>query len=244
LENSSRIKEMIRKERSAKDSLIDELLADPSVKVLRNGTIWAKRTRSPSPGRLIDDDGFVESTISNGGRKSFFYRKSMLSVPRIIYRAFIGELDSSKEITHKDGDSSNNASDNLELLSESMGAGHALRRFSSAQIMDIRTRRSQGERLDAIAEDYDTSAIVVSKICRGQTYKDSGGPITKMGELGPLRGPDNPRTKLNHVDYDKLLRKRNEGATLASLAQEFNLSKSGVSKICSKERIREAACSN
>lgn len=51
-------------------------------------------------------------------------------------------------------------------------------KLTEAQVIEIRNRRARGEGLLDIAEDYDRGESAICRICRGEYYKDIGGPIT------------------------------------------------------------------
>lgn len=227
-------KDYIRKERSNKDQVIADIIQDPNVRIEPDGSVWVKRKRHAKD-RPVDENGFVEGRIKNGSRCVLYYKGYMVSIPRIIYQKFIGPLDPDMEIVHLDGDSENNAVDNLEQRPDSFGAGRALRRFTESQVLAIRESRSRGTRLTDLAKQYDTSEIVISKICCGHTYQEIGGPRTTSEDLGVPKGPKSGRGKLNPKDYDELLRRRAQGETLAMLSDRFKLTRSGVSRICKRE---------
>jgi len=232
------MKKCLKDELAQKDAVIDQMLRDPDVKIKEDGTVWIKRTRRPPAGGAeVDKQGFRNCVLRNGKRHVVYYKGYMLSVSRIVYRKFLGELDVDHEVIHIDKDSLNNSPHNLKLAMESGGAGQSLRRFSDIEVMGIRERKARGESLSSIAASVGASSIVVSKIVRGDTYKDVGGPLSKGGRVVP-KGSDNSRSKLTHKQRDSLLKERSRGASLRVLAEKFGLSKSGVSRICTKEEAR------
>ena len=154
-------KQCLLDELTQKDAVIEQMIKDPEVKVKADGTIWIKRTRRPpKKGAEVDKDGFRNCVLRNGKRCVVYYKGYMLSVPRIVYRRFHGELDVNHEVIHIDQDSSNNSPHNLRLAAESGGAGKSLRRFSDSEVLGIRERRSAGEPLISIAESMGASSIV------------------------------------------------------------------------------------
>jgi len=132
-----------------KDKVILEvLLKDPDVRVGTDGIVWIRRTkRPPSGGAIMNSEGFRNSVITTKNKRQLLYYKGyMLSVPRIVYAACMGELDSDKEIVHRDGVSTNNSISNLYQGSDSEGAGRSLRKFNEEQVIEIRNRRNRGDR--------------------------------------------------------------------------------------------------
>lgn len=51
--------------------------------------------------------------------------------------------------------------------------------FTSAQIVELRTRRAAGESLKSLAQAFNTIPEYVSFIARGKIHEDAGGPITE-----------------------------------------------------------------
>ena len=110
---------------------------------------------------------------------------------RLVWLHFKGPIPGSLLVNHKDGNGKNNHPDNLELASSSgntLHAVHTLKRGRTANqsgeanhsskltaqdVVAIRRRRAQGERLKAIAADFGVSDRTISKIARGQLWTGS-----------------------------------------------------------------------
>ncbi|MFB6198141.1 MAG: hypothetical protein ABEI52_07730 [Halobacteriaceae archaeon] len=59
----------------------------------------------------------------------------------------------------------------------------AARMFSEPQIVDIRVRYCHDlDQVSEIADDYDVSGPTISAIVRGESYRDCGGPVTRLQE--------------------------------------------------------------
>ena len=58
---------------------------------------------------------------------------------------------------------------------------YVIKRFSDAQIQAMRERVARGDRLAAVAFDFNTSIPLVCRIARGNSYKHAPGPITRRG---------------------------------------------------------------
>lgn len=233
-------KEMLRNELIQKDLVIKQMLKDPKVRVDREGKVWILRNKRPSSrGAEIDSEGLRNCIITTREKRQLvYYLGYMLSVPRIVYAAFVGELDPDLEVVHKDKDFTNNHPENLYVSGESGGAGMALRKFSPEQIVLIRERRSEGESLSRIAKDHETSSVVISKIVRGDTYKEIGGPRSESIRPAVPKGPDSYRASLSREQYAQLLSDRARGASLRELSEKYPLTKSGVSRLCKRESVR------
>lgn len=236
----TRKKEMLRQELIQKDLVIKQMLEDPNVRIGMDGIVWILRTKRPSSrGAEVDEDGFRNCIITTRSKRQLvYYLGYMLSVPRIIYTAFLGSIGPEHEVVHKDKDFTNNNPENLALSTESGGAGMALRKFDSDQIITIRERRARGDSLSSIACDFNTSSVVISKIVRGDTYKEVGGPISMSIRPVVPRGPDSYRANLSREQYSQILADRASGMSLRELSERYPLSKSGVSRLCKRERSR------
>ena len=235
-------KKYLQRELTQKDQVINQMVGDPEVKIHEDGTVWILRTQRPSSGDpRTDGEGFRECTICNGTRRVVYYKGYMLSVPRIIYRAFVGPLSTDFEVVHLDGDSRNNRVQNLGTATESGGAGRSLRRFTEEKVVVIRNRRATGEQLKALAQEYGTSSIVISKITRGETYREIGGPRTQNVRNAVPRGADSYRSKLTPQEYMEILKARAQGTSLALLSERYPLTKSGISRLCTREKDQIAA---
>lgn len=123
----------IHRHTAKNDKLIRELLLNPLFKVTQDGEVF---TRINTNGIGVMDnnewrrcdiasgDGYrvVNLSVQNKGRR----QKKRLRVHRIVYQAFVGELDHKKVVNHKDGNKSNNRPDNLELIEGVENTRHAL----------------------------------------------------------------------------------------------------------------------
>ncbi len=94
-----------------RDTLIDQMISDPNYIIRRDGTILSKASqRAP----LIE----VGKKYAKRGSKSVSYGfgNVNLSVPRILYRKFVGALDHKKYVVFKNGDKSDLRPENLEQV--------------------------------------------------------------------------------------------------------------------------------
>lgn len=60
----------------------------------------------------------------------------------------------------------------------------AQNRLTKDDVLSIRKKRSQGESIAVLAKQYKRSEGAISRISRGLTYKDFGGPLTDRYDLG------------------------------------------------------------
>lgn len=106
---------------------------------------------------------------------------------RLVYRHFFGPIPPGMTINHKSGIKSDNRPENLELATPSENTLHSLRvlkhgridqrgtanamvKLTAAQVAEIRTRRTAGEKLASIAADFGVTYQTVSKIARGDRW--------------------------------------------------------------------------
>lgn len=114
-------------------------------------------------------------------------------VHRLVLQAFAGEQPSKNmECNHLDGDKANNQIDNLEWVTKGENLRHA---YDNG----LRPNRAKltPELAKMLRQIYATGTLTqsqvglmfgivsntVSKIVRGETWPDAGGPITKFGQL-------------------------------------------------------------
>ena len=101
------------------DVLIEELVNDPKYHVRFDGTVWRKW------GDDWRQTGTARTRKGNRIYHHLKYKGKNLVVHRIVYRTFIGQLDASLVINHKNGDGLNNAPYNLEMATHQENSYHA-----------------------------------------------------------------------------------------------------------------------
>jgi len=67
----------------------------------------------------------------------------------------------------------------LPVETRHVGADHGRAKISDADVVAMRWRAVAGESIAAIAVDYPVSRPTVARICRGDGWKESGGPLTR-----------------------------------------------------------------
>lgn len=103
---------------------------------------------------------------------------------RLVWRHFVGPIPPGMTVNHKNGNKQDNRLENLELATHSEQVLHARRvlkrgrldqhgmrnsmvKLTPEQVQQIRERRSRGETLVSIAEDFSIVMQHVSRIARG-----------------------------------------------------------------------------
>jgi len=161
------------------DQLIFELCADPNYRVALDGTITT----------LIQVNGKlgtrwrVMNSLHEDGYVRIRYRRAKLFAHRIVWAKFMGYLRAEMEVNHIDGVKTNNAFDNLELVSKSRNQYHAYATLDrpinrgnaklSWELVDaIRADRRAGFTLKKLKEKYFLPKSTLSQIINFRTYKE------------------------------------------------------------------------
>ncbi|MCK9474070.1 HNH endonuclease signature motif containing protein [Sulfurimonas sp.] len=79
---------------------------------------------------VVSDDGQIYKKVNfsqnpRDGYDLCYIDGKMASVHRIVYEAFVGEIEKTKEINHIDGNKHNNNIENLEMITHSENMKHA-----------------------------------------------------------------------------------------------------------------------
>jgi hypothetical protein len=112
------------------DSLIEKLIEDPNWDIREDGTIWT----------LLSKHGNKTSEYRKVGRSDkegylfFQYKRRKVFIHRVIYRKFIGPLESDLVINHKDDDNGNNIVSNLELVTQKENINYKFRRLGYEEV--------------------------------------------------------------------------------------------------------------
>lgn len=115
--------------------------------------------------------GYLRVTLRKDGKEYY------LSVHRMVAEAFIPNLTEEDCVNHKDGDKKNNNVSNLEWCSHSENLRHAFkqglnrhkRNLTDEEVIDIVTRKFQGQRAAYVYKDYE------DKISKPGFYSIWGG---------------------------------------------------------------------
>jgi hypothetical protein len=127
--------------------------------------------------KIISDDGYVKLRV---GREHPLADSNGYAYEHLIVWVSAGNpLPGPNElIHHKDEDKQHNVIENLALKKrERHNAEHNAKRFNrkvitEQDVLKIKERRAAGEELKPIAADYGITIQTVSKIVRGERYKN------------------------------------------------------------------------
>ncbi|HEY8684216.1 MAG TPA: HNH endonuclease [Chloroflexota bacterium] len=108
---------------------------------------------------------------------------------RLVWRHFNGPIPDGLTINHRNGVKNDNRPENLEIVTPSENAKHAVRvlkvgrtahqngeanhaaKLTAQQVQEIRMMRASGERLLSIAAAFGVTFQAISKIARGDRWR-------------------------------------------------------------------------
>lgn len=112
--------------------------------------------------------------------------RHMPSVHKVVTDTFIGVCPDGYTRNHKDGDKDNNRPENLEFLTigdnhkhayktglkkPMSGSKHGMAKLTETDVIAIRARRSQGEKMCELATDFGVSSPTIVMICNRKTWR-------------------------------------------------------------------------
>lgn len=163
------------------DPLIEEVVKSENYICRENGDVYTCITRSgkKSVKGFWRRAGFSDKQ----GYRHFNYKNKKIPIHRLIYRKFIGPLDQTLTINHKDGDPANNKVENLELITQGENNRHSYRVIGrrkkpvhqfkiTMQIAAlIRHDHKDGLSYNKLVEKYGLSKSNISYIVNEKTWK-------------------------------------------------------------------------
>lgn len=196
------------------------------------------------PGRILSawpgTDGRLRVTLSTNNLRSVH------PVHRLVAHAFLGPCPDGHEVNHVDGDRLNNEASNLEYVTRAENMAHAVKRgltasgerHGHAYLSDARARRIRW-----LATRYDNRTIarrlgigegVVSRLVRGETYREAGGPIQPRQGRGSARRS----VKLTEEKVVEARTRAAAGESLAAIARDYGVTDGAIRKAVRRETWR------
>jgi uncharacterized protein (DUF433 family) len=108
------------------------------------------------------------------------------------------------------------------------GEGAATAKLTRRQVLEIVRRCQAGERYGTVARDFPVGKSQVARIMRGGAWAHVTGIESGPGRP---RGEDFESAKLTRTDVLEIVRRYDAGETQMSIARDFPVSQSAVSKI-------------
>jgi hypothetical protein len=148
-----------------KNQLIKELILDVRYKIEKDGNIY----------RIKNNKLILIGCYNHSGYKRIKYKNKSLSVHRIIYQKFIGELDSSLVINHKNSVTDDNRIENLEQVTSKDNVLYGKStKIDEYKIKEIRDLYIKGEvSNDYLSKKYSLSSSHISSIVMNKKRVDN-----------------------------------------------------------------------
>lgn len=163
----------------ANDILIRELCKDPNYVIQSDGLIFSYIKQN---GHLGTELRSIPGHLAHDGYRRISYKRKVLMVHRIMFQKFVGELDHTKQVNHKDGRRTNNLPSNLELLNQSENMHHAfkvLKRSASVSekrlnmeiAMQIREAYKHTRNYKKLSVEFGVGRTTISDVVNNRTWK-------------------------------------------------------------------------
>jgi uncharacterized protein (DUF433 family) len=114
------------------------------------------------------------------------------------------------------------------------GEASASAKLTRRHVLEIVRRCEAGERFGRVARDFPVGKGQVARIMRGEAWTHVTG--IEGGTGRPRRGEEIEEAKLTRSDVLEIVRRYNAGETQTSIARDFPVGQSEVSKILRGER--------
>lgn len=154
-------------------------------------------------------------------------------IHQLVLAAFEGPCPDGQEVSHKDGQPSNNRLNNLQYKTRSEHRQFDAENFgrnrgeqnpgsylTEANVIAIRERFAAGETTTSLSREFNTSTKRISCIVTGATWKHTGGTTHR---------PTKP--KLTTDDVREIHRRARAGFRQKQLAMDFHVDGSTINKI-------------
>lgn len=132
-------------------------------------------------------------------------------------------------------------SDYFQRKSSGSSSGKTKKRKSSnrltvKQVVEIRNRYAQGERITTLAEEYERSFNTINGVVRGDTYRMVVGAVISKEALRRKR---DQRPKLTMSKARKIRKEHLSGISKIILATKYGVSKAAIYDVISEKTYKE-----
>lgn len=167
------------------------------IEIMPDGTIWRVRKRGWDRWQQRAVSRPCKRVRAEHDCGEYFQVRAMINgkrvealAHRLVYFHFKGQIPGDLTVNHEDGNKKHNDPINLTLATmpeqlkhvihvlgknqrvlHQFGEDNHASKLTIADVIEIRRRRDSGERLNAIAKDYDIAFQTVSKIARGYSWR-------------------------------------------------------------------------
>lgn len=166
------------------EEFVYEAVTSGLLEIREDGTIWRVNgmTRRQIAATLPPSTKYLSIKVMRNGKQV------TTPVQRLVYRHFNGKIPPGLTVNHRNGITTDNRPENLELATCAEQTRHAIEtlrrhktlrqngehnsaaKLTSTATREIRRRRAAGERLKSIATDFGVSDRTISKIARGDRW--------------------------------------------------------------------------
>lgn len=177
-----------------REDVILSLLRSAELEIDQDGQIWRIARRGGNPGRNFATRPCQRIRAEYHQRQGYLMITTMIAgvkttaaAHRVVWTHFRGPIPDGMTINHINGVKSDNRPQNLELATMSeqrrhavqvlnvernrpKGSKHPKTKLTEAQVLDIRARRSSGERVMDIAAAFDMKPKAISAIVNRRTW--------------------------------------------------------------------------
>lgn len=184
----------------------------------------------------------VKQSNQSGYRKIHVRGVGNVAVHRLVADVYCEKADGQNEVNHKDGNRSNNNVSNLEWCTHLENMRHAFRsglnprRFSPADVYQIRLSHANGEEPRLIAARFGISLRSVDDVVKGQSYRDAFGPVANMPGRGSYGGDAHHSARTTEVTRKQIAERAAAGESRVLIARDFGVSLRCVYRIIKKEK--------
>ena len=176
------------KSTGATETFVYEAVRAGLLEIREDGTVWRVRgsTKYQIAATLPPSTKYLTVKVMRDGKQV------TTTLQRLVFLHFRGPIPPGLTINHKNGITTDNRPENLELATcaeqtrhaisvlqkhrtlNQHGKKNAMAKLTGAAVREIRRRRAAGEKLRAIAADFGISDRAVSKIVRGDRWASLG----------------------------------------------------------------------